>query len=163
MTDSLTPEKRSWNMSRIRSRDTTPERAIRSLLHRLGFRFRLHAKGLPGKPDIVLAKHRAVVLVHGCFWHRHPGCRYATTPGTRTDWWQTKFTRNVQRDAAVRAALETADWRVLTVWACELRTPDALAARLVQFLRPSPASAGAPAPLLEAAEAPTPYRAPSRS
>jgi DNA mismatch endonuclease (patch repair protein) len=158
MTDTLTAAKRSWNMSRIRAQDTAPERAVRSLLHRLGYRFRLHAKRLPGKPDIVLAKHRAVVLVHGCFWHRHPGCHYATTPGTRADWWQAKFARNVQRDAEVRSALATAGWRVLTVWECELRTPDVLAARLLQFLRAAPACPAAPAALMEAAEAPAAYR-----
>jgi DNA mismatch endonuclease (patch repair protein) len=161
MTDRLTPAKRSWNMSRIRSQNTTPERAVRSLLHCLGYRFRLHAKALPGKPDIVLAKHRAVILVHGCFWHRHPDCRYATTPGTRTAWWQAKFAHNVQRDADVRAALAAAGWRLLTVWECELRTPDALAARLVQFLPTAPAVAPEPMPLLEAAEAPAPYGTPA--
>ena len=163
MTDTLTPAKRSWNMSRIRSRDTAPEKAVRSLLHRLGFRFRLQAQRLPGKPDIVLARHRTAVFVHGCFWHRHPGCRDATTPGTRTAWWLAKFERNVARDTAVRAALRAAGWRVVVVWECELRDPVRLAARLRRLLRlrtPQhyPEAAATPAPALEAADGAGEYR-----
>jgi DNA mismatch endonuclease (patch repair protein) len=163
MTDTLTPAQRSWNMSRIRSRDTSPEKTVRSLLHRLGFRFRLHAKKLPGHPDIVLARHRTVVFVHGCFWHRHPRCRFATTPGTRTAFWQTKFDRNVARDAAVRRALKAAGWRVITVWECELRKPARLTARLRRLLRPPQACPGAAPIRLLAAEAPAPYRTRRRS
>ena len=100
MADPLSKEKRSWNMSRIRSRNTTPEILVRSLLHRLGFRFTLRRKELPGKPDIVLPRHRTVLFVHGCFWHRHQGCRGATTPGSNTAFWRKKFRRNVERDAA---------------------------------------------------------------
>lgn len=121
MADTLTSERRSWNMSRIRGRDTRPELRLRSLLHRAGFRFRLHAKQLPGRPDVVLPKYRTVIFVHGCFWHRHPGCRNATIPSTRREFWQEKFDSNVSRDARNQAALEAAGWTVLTVWECELK------------------------------------------
>ena len=121
MVDTITGERRSWNMSRIRGRDTGPELRLRSLLHRAGFRFRLHAKKLPGRPDIVLPKYRTAILVHGCFWHRHSGCRNATTPSTRAEFWQEKFDSNVRRDARNRADLEEAGWTVMTVWECELK------------------------------------------
>ncbi len=128
--DGLTPEKRSWNMSRIRGRDTKPELLVRSLLHRLGYRFRLHRRHLPGTPDIVLPKYRTVIFVHGCFWHRHPGCRYAYTPKSRVEFWKTKFAANVDRDARTRRALEQAGWQVLVVWECELRDMAGLSDRL---------------------------------
>jgi len=121
MVDTITSERRSWNMSRIRGRDTGPELRLRSLLHRAGFRFRLHAKKLPGRPDIVLPKYRMAIFVHGCFWHRHSGCRNATTPSTRAEFWQEKFDTNVRRDARNRADLEAAGWTVMTVWECELK------------------------------------------
>jgi len=121
MVDTITSERRSWNMSRIRGRDTGPELHLRSLLHRAGFRFRLHAKKLSGRPDIVLPKYRTAIFVHGCFWHRHPGCRNATTPSTRAEFWQEKFDSNVRRDARNRADLEAAGWAVITVWECELK------------------------------------------
>jgi DNA mismatch endonuclease (patch repair protein) len=131
MADTISAERRSWNMSRIRGRDTGPELRLRSLLHRAGFRFRLHAKDLPGKPDIVLPKYHTVIFVHGCFWHRHEGCRYATTPSTRAEFWQAKFDGNVKRDNRNRAALEAAGWTVMTVWECELKAD---ADRIVQQL-----------------------------
>ncbi|HEX8302527.1 very short patch repair endonuclease [Sphingomonas sp.] len=131
MADTISAERRSWNMSRIKGRDTGPEMRLRSLLHRAGFRFRLHPKELSGKPDIVLPKYHAVIFVHGCFWHRHDGCRNATTPSTRTDFWQAKFDGNVERDKRNRAALETAGWTVITVWECELKVD---ADRIVQQL-----------------------------
>jgi DNA mismatch endonuclease (patch repair protein) len=109
-------------MSRIKGRDTGPELLLRSLLHRAGFRFRLHPKELPGKPDIVLPRYRAVVFVHGCFWHRHDGCRNATTPSTRAEFWQEKFDSNMNRDQRNMAALEAAGWTVFTVWECELKS-----------------------------------------
>ena len=110
---------RSRMMSGIRGKDTKPELIVRSFLHRAGLRFRLHAK-LPGKPDLVLPKHRAAVFVHGCFWHRHEGCRYATTPANNAAAWQEKFAANVRRDAKVRQQLEELGWRVLVIWSCEL-------------------------------------------
>jgi DNA mismatch endonuclease (patch repair protein) len=119
--DPLTREERSELMSRIRGRDTTPEILVRSALHRAGFRFRLYGRGLPGRPDIVLPKYGAVIFVHGCFWHRH-GCRLATEPRTRRDFWQAKFAANVARDKRHARALRTLGWRVLTVWECALRT-----------------------------------------
>ncbi len=110
---------RSRMMAGIRGKDTKPELIVRRFLHRAGLRFRLHAK-LPGKPDLVLPKHRAAVFVHGCFWHRHEGCRYATTPANNAAAWQEKFAANVRRDAKVRQQLEELGWRVLVIWSCEL-------------------------------------------
>jgi DNA mismatch endonuclease (patch repair protein) len=121
MVDTITSERRSWNMSRIRGRNTGPELRLRSLLHRAGFRFRIHAKKLPGRPDIVLPKYRTAIFVHGCFWHRHPGCRNATMPSTRAEFWQEKLDGNVRRDARNQAALEANGWTVITVWECELK------------------------------------------
>ena len=121
MVDSLTAERRSWNMSRIRGRNTGPELRLRSLLHRAGFRFRLHAKHLPGRPDVVLPKYRTAIFVHGCFWHRHSGCRNATMPSTRRESWQKKFEGNVGRDTHNQAMLEAAGWSVLIIWECELK------------------------------------------
>ena len=108
-------------MARIRGKNTKPELVLRKALHRQGFRFRLHAKDVPGRPDLVLRKFNAVVFVHGCFWHRHEGCRYATVPATRTEYWTAKFERNVARDSEVRSRLVEAGWRVATVWECALR------------------------------------------
>ncbi len=164
MTDHLTPDRRRWNMSRIRARDTGPEKALRSMLHRLGYRFRLYRRDLPGTPDVVLPRYRTALFLHGCFWHRHPGCRYATTPGTRTAWWQAKFERTVQRDEAVRAALEAAGWRVVVIWECALRDPAALAARLAEALpRLADPPPDAPAAGLAAAEDKAPYTTPGRA
>ena len=121
MADTLTKAERSALMARIRGTNTKPEVLVRSALHRAGFRFRLHNRSLPGRPDIVLAKHRAVVFVHGCFWHRH-GCSLASEPSTRKAFWRDKFARNVARDKRTAAALRRAGWRVFTVWECSLRT-----------------------------------------
>jgi DNA mismatch endonuclease (patch repair protein) len=101
MRDRLTKERRSWNMSRIRGKDTTPEKLVRSVLHKLGYRFRLHGKKLPGRPDIVLAKHKTVIFVHGCFWHRHRGCKNCTTPTTNRDFWVEKLEGNAVRDTCL--------------------------------------------------------------
>lgn len=114
-------------MSGIRGKDTKPERAVRSFLHRAGLRFRLHAK-LPGKPDLTLPRHQSVVFVHGCFWHRHSGCRYTTTPSSNTSFWHEKFAANVRRDLVVKRQLRRLGWRVHVVWACQVnqRKMDAL-------------------------------------
>jgi DNA mismatch endonuclease (patch repair protein) len=120
MTDHLNKETRSWNMSRICGKDTKPEIAVRKILHAAGFRFRLHVKDLPGKPDIVLPKWKTVVFVHGCFWHRHEGCKDATTPKTRTEWWLEKYEKNLANDLKKRGALETAGLKVIVVWDCEV-------------------------------------------
>lgn len=121
MADVHTPAQRSFNMSRIRGRDTKPEKLLRSLLHRAGLRFRKNVASLPGKPDIVLPKHRAVILVHGCYWHRHPGCRFATTPATNAPFWIKKFAGTVERDSRAAQALEQAGWQVFIAWECEIR------------------------------------------
>lgn len=125
MADVHTREQRSLNMSRIKGRDTKPEVRLRSLLHRAGFRFRLHASELPGRPDIVMPKHRAVIFVNGCFWHRHEGCRFTTNPATRVEFWQNKFDGTMKRDQRNRDLLEKSGWRVITVWECDLKAfPD---------------------------------------
>lgn len=120
MADTLSPEHRSWNMSRIKGVNTVPERLLRALLHRAGFRFRLHVRDLPGRPDIVLPRYQTAIFVHGCFWHRHQGCRKTTTPSTRREFWQQKFDGNVRRDARHLSQLEEAGWTVTVVWECEL-------------------------------------------
>lgn len=121
MADILTREKRSWNMSRIKGKDTKPELLLRKLLHRRGFRFRLHDKKLAGKPDIVLPRYRTVIFVNGCFWHRHPGCRYAYTPKSRQEFWSSKFEATVKRDKEKEERLKTEGWEVIVVWECELK------------------------------------------
>lgn len=128
--DRISKEHRSWNMSRIRGKDTTPELAVRSVLHNLGYRFRIHRKDLPGEPDIVLVKQRTVIFVHGCFWHRHKGCRFAYTPKTRRDFWQHKFEKNVERDTRTKKHLRKLGWRIIVVWECEIRNLEALAERI---------------------------------
>lgn len=130
MPDVFTKAKRSEVMSRIKSRDTQPERAVRSMLHKLGYRFRLHRADLPGRPDLVLSRYRTVIFVHGCFWHRHRGCRLAYTPKSRAPFWQNKFASNVVRDRRVRSQLVKLGWRVITVWECELRSGERLSGRL---------------------------------
>ena len=120
-TDVFSPEKRSEVMSRVRSKDTKPERSVRSLLHRMGYRFRIHRKDLPGRPDIVLPRYRAVVFVHGCFWHQHPGCRKATIPKHNHEFWEAKLMGNVERDRETTDVLEVAGWRVIVVWECEAK------------------------------------------
>ncbi len=117
---------RSRMMSGIRGRDTQPEILVRRYLHGAGLRFRLGGCGLPGRPDIVLPKSRVAVFVHGCFWHRHQGCRFATVPDNRADFWQSKFAGNVRRDAHAVSALVSMGWTPLTIWECETRSIDAL-------------------------------------
>lgn len=132
--DVLSPAERSALMSRIRGKDTTPERAVRSMVHGLGYRFRLHGRDLPGRPDLVLPRLRTVIFVHGCFWHRHARCRYATTPATRRAFWLEKFEHNVERDRRTAAALRRLGWSVITVWECQLRRPEKVRARLERML-----------------------------
>lgn len=143
VTDTIDTDKRSEIMSRIRSRDTKPEMIVRRIAHRLGFRFRLHVKDMPGSPDLVFPRHRAVIMVHGCFWHRHPGCRRASTPKTRKTYWEGKFQGNVVRDRRSQDALTDLGWRVMVIWECETRDQEAVAARIRSFLG---GGAGARAP-----------------
>ena len=135
MTDIFDPEKRTEIMSRIRGRDTKPELIVRRIAHGLGFRFRLHREDLPGCPDIVFPRHRAVIVVHGCFWHRHPGCKHASSPKTRERYWQDKFKANVVRDRRNETGLHDLGRKVMVIWECETRDPDAVAARIESFLR----------------------------
>tara|TARA_R110002110_G_scaffold157063_1_gene352795 strand:+ start:4109 stop:4483 length:375 start_codon:yes stop_codon:yes gene_type:complete len=117
-------------MSRVAGKNTSPEIRVRKAAHAMGLRFRLHRKDLPGKPDIVLPKWKTVIFVHGCFWHRHPGCPKASMPKSRTDYWKDKFDKNVERDARNRVALEALGWRVETIWECETKKPQVLEALL---------------------------------
>lgn len=135
--DTFSPEDRSKIMSRVRSVDTTPEKIVRSLLHRLGFRFRLHCSDLPGKPDIVLKKYKIVIFVHGCFWHRHLGCPRASEPATHQDYWMPKFARTIQRDAKNQKELKERGWEVLVVWECELKSLNKLANKLINKISPA--------------------------
>jgi len=136
MADKLTPERRSWNMSRIRSKNTKPELIVRSLLHRMGFRFRVNRKDLLGKPDIVLPKYKTVIFVHGCFWHRHKGCKGATTPSTRREFWEKKFKDNTNRDKRNRRELKKAGWNVIVLWECEVKAdPVGVALDIARELR----------------------------
>lgn len=136
MTDRLTPERRSVLMSKVRSKDTSPELRVRRLAHALGFRFRLHRRDLPGSPDMVFPRLRKVVFVHGCFWHRHEDCSKASSPKSREAYWEEKFARNVDRDRCATAALAEMEWKVMVVWECETHPRDraALADRLAHFL-----------------------------
>ena len=117
--DTLSKEKRSWVMSRIRAKNTKPEMIVRSFLHKNGFRFRLYAKDLPGHPDIVLPKYKTAIEVRGCFWHHHLGCKNATIPNSNTDFWQTKFRRNIERDNRHAEELKSCGWNLIVVWGCE--------------------------------------------
>jgi DNA mismatch endonuclease, patch repair protein len=121
VTDRISPEKRSANMAAIKGKDTGPELAVRKVIHAAGFRFRLHKKDLPGCPDMVLARYRTVVFVHGCFWHHHQGCADATMPKSNTDYWNRKLSRNVERDVKNKKALEALGWNVFVVWECSIR------------------------------------------
>lgn len=122
MADFLTPEERSERMSRIRSAHTRPEVALRKILHSLGLRYRLNGASLPGKPDLVFPRYKAVVFVHGCFWHRHPNCSIATTPKSNTAFWVDKFAKNVARDERVTSLLRSLGWRVFVAWECEVNS-----------------------------------------
>lgn len=134
--DKISPERRSANMRSIRSRDTVPEMIVRRLAHQLGYRYRLHGRDLPGKPDLVFRGRRKVIFVHGCFWHQHPISRCADSrrPRTNLGYWEAKLDRNVARDAAHVLDLENTGWKVLIIWDCETKNPLRLAARLRRFL-----------------------------
>ena len=134
MTDVLTPEQRRRCMASIRGKDTRPELIVRSLAHRMGYRFRLHRRDLPGKPDLVFAGRHRVVFVHGCFWHQHARCRFATRPATRPAFWASKLDANIARDRRVRRRLAKLGWNVLVVWECQTRDLAQLESRLRKFL-----------------------------
>lgn len=136
--DRLSPERRSWLMSRVRGANTKPEVAVRSMLHRMGYRFRLHRRDLPGTPDIVLPGHSAAIFVHGCFWHGHT-CKRTKMPKSRTDYWDEKIETNQRRDRRTRRRLRGLGWNVIVIWECELKRPERLAAKLSKALcRPMP-------------------------
>ena len=119
--DCLTPEQRKRNMSAIKGRDTKPEILLRKLLHSLGYRFRIQRKDLPGRPDIVLPRYKTAIFVNGCFWHRHEGCKYASTPSTNSEFWEMKFAANVKRDVRNYVALKKQGWNVIVIWECEVK------------------------------------------
>lgn len=133
MTDHLTKEMRSWNMSRIRSKDTKPEMIVRSVLHKMGYRFRLHRKDLTGKPDIVLPKYKTVIFVHGCFWHSHKGCKRCTIPSTNKSYWLAKFERNIKKDSTNKTLLKKMGWKVLVIWECEIKEINSLQRKLAKI------------------------------
>lgn len=136
MVDRLSSERRSALMARVRSKNTRPERLVRQLLHRLGYRFRLHQQGLPGKPDLVFGRRRKIILVHGCWWHRHSNCAKATAPKSNLGYWRPKFESILERDARVTHQLREDCWDVLVIWECEVRDTGALQTRLKNFLGP---------------------------
>jgi DNA mismatch endonuclease, patch repair protein len=120
MADVHNKETRSYNMSRIKGKNTKPEMLVRKYLHNRGFRYRLHVKNLPGKPDVVLPKYKTVIFIHGCFWHGHENCKYYVIPKTRTDWWVAKINSNIFNDTKAILALKNQGWCILTIWECEL-------------------------------------------
>ncbi len=132
--DYFTSERRKLNMSRIRNKDTRPEMVVRSLTHRMGYRYRLHVKNLPGKPDLVFSHHRKIIFVHGCFWHMH-NCKYGRVkPKTNAKFWQNKRLGNVERDRKNLSLLKKDGWKVLVVWECRIRNTQSLTNRIVKFL-----------------------------
>lgn len=133
--DRFSPEKRSWLMSRVKAKDTSAELRVRKVVHSLGLRYRLHRRDLPGNPDLVFPKHRAVIFVHGCFWHRHPGCKRASTPKSQVRYWQDKFDRNVARDRQAVADLRELGWRVMVIWECQTKTNEAVMRRVNALFR----------------------------
>lgn len=138
MADTLSPQERSRLMSGIRDKNTKPELLVRSLLHSMGYRFRLHRRDLPGNPDIVLPRHGVCIFVHGCFWHLHSKCKDARIPKTRTAWWRKKLEGNAARDKRHTAALRRHGWRVITVWECQTEKPERLVSRLQRLLALKP-------------------------
>jgi DNA mismatch endonuclease (patch repair protein) len=134
MVDTLSTAERSEIMSRVRSKDTRPEMMVRRLVHKAGFRYRLHVSNLPGRPDLVFPKRKKVIFIHGCFWHSHAGCQHARVPKSRTSFWTAKFAANKTRDERNYYALTEAGWKVLVLWECELRDPDLLE-KIKDFLK----------------------------
>ena len=134
MSEKLNPEQRSRNMAAVKNKNTAPEIIVRKTLHRLGYRFRLHRRDLPGNPDIVLPKYRAVIFVHGCFWHGHPGCSRASRPQTNAEFWNTKLDKNLRRDQEVQARLHALGWRVLVIWQCRTKDREQLEQQINHFL-----------------------------
>ncbi len=134
MADKLSVRRRSWNMSRIRSRDTNPELAVRRSLHRLGYRYRLHRNDLPGKPDIVLPKHHIAIFVHGCFWHQHSGCIDCSNPKTNIKYWGPKLLANLQRDRKNRRTLRRLGWTPVVIWECQTQRAEQLRDRISRKL-----------------------------
>jgi DNA mismatch endonuclease, patch repair protein len=134
MADKLYPQARSALMRKVKAKDTKPEMAVRRTTHRLGYRYRLHVKELPGSPDLVFPSRRKVIFVHGCFWHRHEGCRRASTPSTNVEFWTAKFERNAARDADKERLLIMAGWEVLIVWECEVRGTSEIERKISEFL-----------------------------
>ncbi|GIW00358.1 very short patch repair endonuclease [Roseiflexus sp.] len=134
MPDVFQPEERSRIMAKVRGENTSPERLVRSLVHRMGYRFRLHCKDLPGKPDIVLPRHKKVIFVHGCFWHQHEGCPHAARPTSNIEYWDRKLDRNMVRDRENLHKLAYLGWNVLIVWECETRDREKLLEKLKGFL-----------------------------
>lgn len=132
--DKLSPERRSWLMARVKSKNTSPELLVRRLVFSMGYRYRLHVKALPGKPDLVFLGRRKVIFVHGCFWHGHPECRYARIPKTRPEFWRDKQQRNAERDFVNESLLKQEGWKVMTIWQCELKDLEGLSARIREFL-----------------------------
>ena len=133
--DTLTKERRSWLMSHVKSKDTTPELLVRSLLHRNGFRFRLHVKTLPGTPDIVLPKYKTIIDVRGCYWHRHQNCHLATTPSSNVAFWNMKFQKNIIRDKKNDALLYAAGWNVIILWQCQINDIDTIVLQPLKKLK----------------------------
>lgn len=135
MVDHISPERRSWLMSRVKGKHTTPEVRVRRAAHAMGLRFRLHRKDLPGKPDLLFPRHRIALFVHGCFWHRHGNCSKASIPRSRIDFWKSKFEKNVSRDAECQEALRRAGWHVAVVWECETKSDEILSAKLMSLFQ----------------------------
>ena len=134
MADNLTPEQRKKAMSRVQQQNTKPEKIVRSLLHRLGFRFRKNVSSLMGKPDIVLPKYKTIIFVHGCFWHQHKGCRKANRPTSNIEFWNNKLDKNVKRDKQTEAELKSLGWNILIVWTCEMKDKELLIEKLKNSL-----------------------------
>ena len=124
-------EQRSRNMSAIKSKNTKPEIKVRKVLHSMGYRFRLHSKDLPGSPDIVLPKYKTVIFVHGCFWHRHENCKYASNPKTRQEFWNKKFKENIKRDSEIQDKIKNLDWRSVVIWECETKNMENLREKII--------------------------------